>query len=355
MNLKNLPRLKVWQQALLHAFLVWFFFNLYDTGTYAYRVATEGHFLFMENGVPLTTWSRFLHANFDVGGFVLVLMPFLVEVNYHLRFKKKGVLAYVVASMLLALGLVMALIFVYWQGPASFSLRLNAMNFIAPFLLLLAYSFFYALVRYAFLQKVRQVESRGQHTQAELDALKAQLNPHFFFNTLNNLYGTALQENAVVTAQSVEQLSGIMRYVLTEAQQKITDISNEIRFLEDYLQLQQIRLPERENIRIQANLDFDGKLALIVPLLLIPFVENAFKYGISVDRDCYIRLMLEVKNQQLTLSVENLVFSDRQLDQGAGTGIAHVRKRLELLYPQQHQLEIIQNGQYKVKLQLTLN
>ncbi|GGK74390.1 hypothetical protein GCM10011405_23030 [Rufibacter glacialis] len=254
---------------------------------------------------------------------------------------------------MLALGVVLGVLFVWWKGGISFNLRLHAMQFIVPFLLLLAYSFFYALVRYAFNQKLRQVETSSQHTQAELDALKAQLNPHFFFNTLNNLYGTALQEKAEKTAQSVAQLSGIMRYVLTEAQQNFTDVSHELRFLEEYLQLQRIRLPDRANMSLQTDIMYDGQPASIAPLLLIPFVENAFKYGISLEQNCFVRLRAEVKGRKLDLLVENQLLPERQTDHGAG--IAHVRKRLELLYPRRHQLQISQNGTFTVSLHLDLS
>lgn len=145
-----------------------------------------------------------------------------------------------------------------------------------------------------------------------------------------------------------------MRYVLTEAQQDTTNIQNELDFLEDYLQLQRMRLPERPNIILETNIAYDGQPAQIAPLLLIPFLENAFKYGISLDHPCSVRLNLEVKERQLDFTLENQLLPDRQADKGAGTGMAHVRKRLALLYPQRHQLAISQNGQFRVQLKLDL-
>ena len=180
---------------------------------------------------------------------------------------------------------------------------------------------------------------RYQKSQAELDALKAQLNPHFFFNSLNNLYGTALQENAPKTVGMIEQLSSIMRYTMGEAQNSFTDIKNELDFIENYWALQEIRLPKKENIRLSKQLFFDEKPTNIAPLLLIPFIENAFKYGSSIDKDCKIDLDLSVENHQLQMVLSNTIQHDKTLEAGNGIGIENTKKRLDLIYGNRYTLK----------------
>jgi hypothetical protein len=140
-----------------------------------------------------------------------------------------------------------------------------------------------------------------QRTSAQLDALKAQVNPHFLFNSLNNIFGTAMQESAPRTAESVEQLATIMRYVLTESQSQTTPVERELRFLDDYIQLHKLRLPTLDHIQITTDLYWDEQPAEIVPLLLNPLIENAFKYGISIQHPCFVRISLRVEAGVLTL------------------------------------------------------
>lgn len=205
----------------------------------------------------------------------------------------------------------------------------------------------------------RQREARelaqGQR-QAELDALKAQVNPPFLFHALQGLYQTAQEEHLPRTAQSLEQLTGIMQYVLEESRQQTTDVAREIGFIRDYLRLQQLRIPERDTICITTEVEWDEKPASIVPLLLNPLIENAFKYGISIQHPCFVTIRFSVTNGILVFTTENRILPRHNLEKGTGLGLKNVRRRLELAYPDRHKLTITEpDGVYKVYLKIKLD
>jgi sensor histidine kinase YesM len=206
--------------------------------------------------------------------------------------------------------------------------------------LLLIYMVVYGFITDYRKSRKLQIALMQQRTQAELDALKAQVNPHFLFNSLNNIYGTAIQEDSPRTAESVQQLSGIIRYVMEESRLQTTDIRRELQFIGDFVELQRLRLPSQSNIDIQTTIDWDEKPARIVPLLLNPLVENAFKYGISIQYPCFVHVSLQVRDGQLRLTTENSILPRTDLEKGTGLGLANVRQRLDLAYPDLYSLNI---------------
>ncbi|WP_131458250.1 sensor histidine kinase [Jiulongibacter sediminis] len=195
-----------------------------------------------------------------------------------------------------------------------------------------------------------------QKTKAELNALKAQINPHFLFNVLNNLYGQAIVEDSPKTAAGIENLSRIMRHVVEETKTSRSPMEKELQFLNDYLHLQQMRIPDRPNISIKSEVYFDQREETkIAPLILIPFIENAFKYGISMNEKSFIDLKLHIENNQLNFDLSNSIHSTNDLEKGTGTGLENTRKRLQLHYPDRHLLSVnAENGVYNVKLQMDL-
>ncbi len=221
--------------------------------------------------------------------------------------------------------------------------------------LFLIYIIVYGFITDSRKTRKEQLTLIQQRTQAELDALKAQVNPHFLFNSLNNIYGTAIVEDSPRTAESIQQLSGIVRYVMEESRLQTTDIQRELRFVDDYVELQRIRLPNRDNIDIRTRIDWDEKPAQIVPLLLNPLIENAFKYGISMQHPCFVHIHLQVQNGILSLTTENSVLARTDLEKGTGLGLANVRQRLMLAYPERHTLHVEENGgAFRVELAITL-
>ncbi|GAA4199420.1 hypothetical protein GCM10022289_09720 [Pedobacter jeongneungensis] len=192
-----------------------------------------------------------------------------------------------------------------------------------------------------------------EKSQTELDLLKQQLNPHFFFNTLNNLYALSLQKSEK-TPESILQLSELMRYTIYKGQEKTVKLSQEVDYIEDYIQLQQIRLRKTLNFEFHKHIDNDQ--IDIAPLLFIVFIENAFKHGIEPAEDSAIlNLLLKCTNNSLSFTCENS-FDREELHKTKGIGLDNLRKRLELLYPNHFTLQISTIGNIfkaELKLQLT--
>ena len=205
---------------------------------------------------------------------------------------------------------------------------------------------------------IRQGEDRllAQATrEAELAALTAQVNPPFIFHALQQLQASAKTEHLPRTEQSLAQLAGIMQYVLEESRKQLADVSREIDFIRNYLRLQELRLPRRDTIQISTNVVWDGKPAPIVPLLLNPLIENAFKYGISMQQPCFVRIQLHVTDGVLTFRSENSILPRTDLEKGTGLGLANVRKRLQLAYPKLHKITTTETANtYTVLLNIKL-
>jgi LytS/YehU family sensor histidine kinase len=198
----------------------------------------------------------------------------------------------------------------------------------------------------------------------ELRVLRAQVSPHFLFNTLNNLYGTALAERSPQTAERIEQLSGVMRYLLEEARAPFVSLRRELRFLDDYLHLQRIRLPERESIRLEVSVFWDERPGHIVPMLLQPLLEQAFRQGISLQRPCLVRIDLRIEAGTLTLTVQHSIQPTSGGLPGQttepGLDVATLTNRLSQAYPSRHTLTTDETDQtrpdgiFSVHLEISL-
>lgn len=217
-------------------------------------------------------------------------------------------------------------------------------------------SFVYAVGKYA-NQSFKQLRTLNyEKTKAELTALKAQINPHFLFNILNNLYGTAIVEDSPKTADGIQQLSRIMRHVVEETKTKRSPVEKEIEFINDYLKLQKMRIPDRDNIHISESIEWDGFACEVAPLLFIPYIENAFKYGISVNDPCFIEIEIIIKKGVFQFSCRNsIIKSTDELEKGTGTGLENTAKRLALYYPGRHKIEVEKEAKvFSVKAKVKL-
>jgi two-component system, LytTR family, sensor kinase len=183
---------------------------------------------------------------------------------------------------------------------------------------------------------------RIEKQEAELNYLKSQTNPHFLFNTLNNIYSLA-RDKSDLAPESLLRLSKILRFMLYEAGGEYIAIENELRIISDYIALEKLRYDE--SLRINFNYDVEDMKQALPPLLLIPLVENAFKHGVSETRDYpFIDIHLSVKNRQLAFIVKNSAeaFSE-QSSVKENIGLSNLRRQLELLYTH-YNLSVQQNG-----------
>ncbi|WP_242478923.1 sensor histidine kinase [Hymenobacter lapidiphilus] len=187
---------------------------------------------------------------------------------------------------------------------------------------LLAFIGAYGYVADSFRARRAQGHLLRQKVEAELTALKARVNPHFLFNALNTIYNEAQRADNETVADLIQQLAGIMRFTLQESTQPLTSVEHEFSFLEKYLALQRARLPQREGLQVATQLEWDGQRADIAPLLLIPFIENAYQYGISFVQPAFIELEVVVENRRLRMRVANSIAPAAADRPGPGTGIA---------------------------------
>lgn len=185
-----------------------------------------------------------------------------------------------------------------------------------------------------------QIETNLKLREAELKLLRAQIHPHFLFNTLNNLYGLTL-EKSELAPQLVLRLSDLMDYMLYKCQGSRVNLKNEIEHIQNYIEIERIRYAKK--LKLDFFLNGELKNQQIAPMLLLPFIENAFKHGVSKQiENPFVKIETNIENTDLFLSVENsknkkAAFTDEYTK---GIGLQNVKKRLTLLYPEKHKLEI---------------
>ncbi|MDY8136143.1 sensor histidine kinase [Aquimarina sp. 2201CG5-10] len=195
-------------------------------------------------------------------------------------------------------------------------------------------------------------ETEAQRTETELQFLKAQLNPHFLFNSLNSVY-SLVRNKSNDAPEAVLTLSELMRYMLYEANQEIVPLIKEIDYIKNYVSLQRLRLSNSEDVTICIKGDYEKKN--IYPLLLISFIENAFKYGTDFKGVTDIDIRIEVEKNTLHFMVSNIIGVYRKNKNSSGVGLSNIKNRLELLYQDMYTLDIREeNGRYVVNLTLIL-
>jgi two-component system LytT family sensor kinase len=218
-------------------------------------------------------------------------------------------------------------------------------NVIPHFFLVLAGATFKLMFDYTKMQQ-RMVEMAKEKAEAELNFLKSQINPHFLFNSINSVYFLIDKTNADARG-ALHKFSDMLRYQLYEMNGSQVAIEKEIQYLQDYIGLQKLRKDDQYHIEFNCTPDVKG--FLIEPLLLIPFVENAFKH-ISHNKNelNFIKMQLGMKKDEFNFSIENsketglgqLLQTEKMTEQHSGIGLANVKRRLALLYPQKHSLTI---------------
>ncbi len=203
-------------------------------------------------------------------------------------------------------------------------------------------------------QEKQKQQVTEQKLHAELELLKHQLHPHFLFNTLNNLYGMILSQHPKA-AEVVLHLSNLMSYMLYECNSPLIGLEKEIEQMKNYIQLEKIRYGNRLQVSFECGGDLEGKE--IAPLLLMGFIENAFKHGVgSQIEQSWIRVNLWVRGSEMDFTVENSFPEEKgETTIGkSGIGLRNIQKRLELLYPEKHHLKIEKNETYWVRLKINL-
>jgi two-component system LytT family sensor kinase len=173
---------------------------------------------------------------------------------------------------------------------------------------------------------------------SELSVLKSQINPHFFFNTLHTIYALA-DSNPDAAKDAIYTLSHMMRYVIYDTQNDLTTLDNEVKFIEDYIKLMKLRLSE--SVQVIFEKDSNLKNEQLAPMLLLPFIENAFKHGISTLHPSYVYIDMRHLGKTLKVEIKNSLFQERiHMEESNGIGLANTRRRLDLLYPGRYALRV---------------
>ena len=235
----------------------------------------------------------------------------------------------------------------FWERLLDFRLLLSkGINYLTPTALLL-------LIRYYNNQK-KFLTLNEQKKTAELSALKNQLNPHFLFNTLNNLYTLSLQKSDKAP-EVISVLSDILDYILYRCNEKYVSLDKEIELIENYITLEKLRYGKRANVNFTKSVN---EMVKIAPLILLTFIENAFKHGISQEiKEGKVDINLESEVGFILFEIKNTIPNSSPIEANSNNaiGLINVKKQLELLYPDSHQLSINHNEHYySVRLKLII-
>lgn len=194
--------------------------------------------------------------------------------------------------------------------------------------------------------------SETRKTSTELNYLRKQTNPHFLFNALNSIYSLAYKKSDLVP-DAIVTLSEMMRYMLYETDNKAVSLEKEINYIKNYIDLQKLRLNNIENIFI--NIHGDTRNKSIEPMLLISFIENAFKYGTDYKGTTYVKIKIVIEENNFDFWIENRIENQIKDPNNSGIGLKNIKNRLNILYPNAHQLNITQTDNlYSVHLNLKL-
>ena len=219
------------------------------------------------------------------------------------------------------------------------------------FMIVEAFSFSVGLLVQTNLHKARLREAEAERDKAEIELYKAQIKPHFMFNTLNSLYGLFLTDNKNALP-SLEKFISMMRYIHTSSNRDFVPLNEEAEYIREYVEVQSLRLNEMSEVAMNININ-NGNI-LIPPMLLVTFVENCFKHGVSPVEKSYILISLTENENNLKFATSNKIFPVKRI--GEHMGIDNCQKRLELLYPGKYELTINNDGDtFYVSLQINLN
>lgn len=325
----NFKRIKFYLWVGLGWLLLWLFTYLHNDGGYTFWVWVPNelwrtvylvlvNFIFLEYVWPLVLQKRkYIVYNILIGVFFIWVVMMFVSFGLY-AWRQLGIELHIYTALRQNETLNKAVAFQTQAGVMSI--------------------FVFGIIKHIYeYRKLKQAtqQLRIEKQGAELNYLKSQTNPHFLFNTLNNIYSLARDKNDLAP-EAILRLSKILRFMLYETSGDFISIEQEIRIISDYIDLEKLRYDE--SLRVNFNYDIEDMKQALPPLLLIPLVENAFKHGVSETRgNPYVDIHLSVKNRHLTFIVKNST-EDISIDQPIkeSIGLANLRRQLELLYTGYH-------------------
>lgn len=319
----------------------------------SYRIFDLYGFLGLEKAFLFTAWSVAIKLLASYLHFFLVLPIWLDQKKIGRYFML--LIPLLAAMVALRIGIENGVVSELMPSEAYFK-SVTAVRIVSATWDLLAFMVFISLIRVAFDRfdlEAKQKQLRNEKLTAELNYLKAQINPHFLFNTLHNLNYLIYSKSAAAT-DVVVKLSNIMRYMIYDANKNCVPLVREIDLLGDYIHLESIRLNEKFNLQFEKKGNISS--AEIAPLMLLTLLENAFKHGIrDGEVDCWIKISLNVDQEKIEYCISNRVMASDPARLKSGLGLNNLIQRLELSYPEKYSLDIEnENGVYNAKLVVRL-
>lgn len=294
--------------------------------------------------------DRFYRFSVAVIPVTLTNIPlFLLNSEYLIPqvFKKRGMSAY----LLSLLGLIA--LFAFLQNfmkeaiiPDELMRKHNDVFWaVVPVLFVTAISTGYGFIYLLNQQENARKQEQEERLKSELSFLRSQISPHFIFNVLNSIVYLIRSKSSQAESVTIK-LSELMRYLLYESGDAQVSLDKEVEYLKNYVELQKIRF--EEDVEIRLGMEGNASSQLIEPMLMIPFVENAFKHGVGLIQDPIIDIQLKIEEKTLRFSVRNKTteLATEDKDSASGIGLRNVQRRLELLYPAKHELNIGRNGEW---------
>lgn len=319
-------------------------------------------FFILISGKGILTYRSFvMFGYFGLINIALFYGNYLVILPQFLNKRKYWLCAASMLILILAAGLVkygLAKFFydiVLIHGSANKKVHLTFSDYYVGAVLISAFFLFlstaFKFMMDWFVNEKIKTNLENEKLTAELAFLKSQINPHFLFNTLNNIYSLAYQQSEKTPA-AILKLSEIMRYMLYESNEDMVELSKEISYLENYIELQKLRFKNQ----LYVNLIIEGTAGTqkIMPLVLISFVENAFKHGVATEEQHPIDIYIGIEPDKIRFKVSNKITQNNK-DEGGGIGLLNVKRRLDLFYNDHYSLNIDQQTDfYTAELELDL-
>ncbi len=337
---------KKWVTVLLHILFWTLLFSLPSL----FRPSQENHprpsepeGFFYQYLLNCATWIALFYVN------AYVLFPRLINKQKYSRY---------------ALTLILVFIILFFVNRVSFELLIPERSFrfagfvffyLFPCLFILACSTAFTMFRDRLISERLAKEKENENLKTELAFLRSQVSPHFMFNVLNNMVALARKKSDALEP-SLIKLSSLLRYMLYETDEEKVLLEKEVEYLQSYIDLQVQRFGKK--VKVNVHMDEFDRSYFIEPMLLIPFVENAFKHGTGLIENAEINIEMKVKNNMLQFSVSNLYNNLEQevKDKTSGIGLQNVKRRLNLLYRNAHTLLICdKDNRFAVSLQLNLH
>lgn len=235
-------------------------------------------------------------------------------------------------------------VFLHFFGTGNYFVGTTIQYYIFDNLHWASKPIFASTIIWIIINFIRTLQKEGvlneEKKKAEIQFLKSQINPHFIFNTLNNIYSMVFLKSEKALP-AIEKLSEIMRFTTYETQKELIPIGSEIKYIESFIDLERIR--NTKEIHIQLLTDIENENQMLPPYLLLPFIENCIKHGIIDDEKNPVIFSIKSDDKKITIAIENKI-NNKLKDAHSGIGVSNLRKRLEHYFPNKHRFEILNNN-----------